>query len=84
MNNKSLIKSLEFIRNKGFCHYTVHRAIKEFEKIQYYLKDDDRKVLSSCLMNIDPNYPDFTGSEIDYGWFARHINQIINLLKEGR
>ena len=81
MDHKSLINSLEFIRNKGFCSYTVHRAIKEFEEIQYYLKEEDRKKLGYYMVTLDPDYPDFTGVHSDYEWFAKHINEIIKSVK---
>lgn len=81
MDRKSLISSLEFILNKGFCSYTAHRAIKEFEEIQCYLKEEDRKKLGYYMVTLDPNYPDFTGVHSDYEWFAVHTKEIIEAIK---
>lgn len=81
MNRKSLIDSLEFILNKGFCSYTIHRAIKKFEEIQCYLKEEDRKILGYYMVTLDPDYPDFTGVHSDYEYFAMHLKEIIESIK---
>lgn len=81
MDRKSLIQSLIFIRHKGFCSHSVHRAIKEFEDIQCYLKEEDRKNLGYYMVVLDPNYPDFTGNHNDYEYFAQCVNQIIESIK---
>ncbi len=81
MDHKSLIDALEFILNKGFCSYTIRRAIKKFEEIQCYLKEEDRKTLRYYMVTLDSNYPDFTGVHSDYEYFAVHIKKIIESIK---
>ena len=84
MNNTNLIKSLEFIRNKGFCCYTAHRAIKEFDKIKSYLNEEDRKKIEYYMLELDPDYPDYCfHSHFTCEMFAYHIEKIIKSIKLG-
>lgn len=85
MNNANLIKSLEFIRNKGFSHCTVHRAIKEFEKIKSYLNEEDRKWLEYYMLELDPDYPDYCfHNHFRCESFADYIEKIIQAVKLGK
>ena len=59
MNKNSLIKSLDFILNKGFCARTIHRAWREFEKIKSYLTEEDSKLIYEWMLELDPDYPDY-------------------------
>ena len=63
MNKESLIQSLKFILNKGFCQATVHRAIKEFNIIKPYLQESDSKKLGYYMMYLDPTYPDYIDAD---------------------
>ena len=36
MKQNDLLKSLDFILNKGVCTMTIHRAWREFNKIKEY------------------------------------------------
>ena len=59
MNKNSLIKSLDFILNKGFCKRTIYRAWKEFKKIKPYLAEEDSELIYRCMLYVDPDYPDY-------------------------
>lgn len=84
MDDTSLIKSLEFIRNKGFCHYTVHRAIKEFNKIKSYLTEKDRNNIGYYILELNPDYPDYCHhSHFTCEMFAYNIEKIIESIKLG-
>ncbi len=66
MNKNNLIKSLDFILNKGFCARTIHRAWREFEKIKPYLTEEDSKLIYEWMLELDPDYPDYIPN-YDYG-----------------
>ena len=76
MNRKDLLKSLEFILNKGFCERTIHRAWTEFDKIKQYLAEEDSKLIYQWMLEMDPDYPDHR-SNYDYGreQFAFSVKQ---------
>lgn len=76
MNKKELLKSLEFILNKGFCTRTIHRAWVEFYKIKQYLPEEDSKLIYEWMLEMDPDYPDYQPN-YDYGrkQFALAVKQ---------
>lgn len=83
MNKKDLLKSLEFISNKGFCTRTIHRAWMEFNKIKQYLTEEDRKLIYKWMLELDPDYPDYSPN-YDYGreQFAFSVKQAIQHIME--
>lgn len=83
MTKKSLLNSLKFILNKGFCVTTIHRAWMEFDKIKSYLAAEDSKLIYEWMLELDPNYPDYRPN-YDYGreQFAFAVKQAINHIME--
>lgn len=83
MNKKDLLKSLEFILNKGFCTRTIHRAWAEFDKIKSHLAEEDSKLIYKWMLELDPDYPDYHPN-YDYGreQFAFSIKQAIKHVTE--
>ncbi len=75
MNKHSLLKSLDFILNKGFCTRTIHRAWREFEKIKSYLTEEDSKLIYKWMLELDPDYPDYNPNDYDRQQFAFSIKQ---------
>lgn len=84
MKKKDLIKSLDFILNKGFCARTIHRAWMEFHKIKQYLVEEDSKLIYKWMLELDPDYPDYRPN-YDYGrqQFAFSVKQAIQHVMEG-
>ena len=78
MKKKYLLESLEFIRNKGFCARTIHRAWMEFHKIKEYLPEEDSKLIYKWMLELDPDYPDYRPN-CDYSreMFAIAVKQAI-------
>ena len=76
MKKKDLIKSLEFILNKGFCARTIHRAWIEFDKIKQYIPEEDGELIYKWMLEMDPDYPDYQPN-YDYGreMFAIAVKQ---------
>jgi hypothetical protein len=79
MNKKDLLKSLEFILNKGFCARTIHRAWMEFDKIKQYLSEEDSELIYRWMLELDPDYPDGRPN-YDYGreMFALAVNRAMH------
>ena len=75
MNKRSLLKSLDFILNKGFCTRTIHRAWREFEKIKSYLTDEDSKLIYKWMLELDPDYPDYSPNDYCRKQFAFVVKQ---------
>lgn len=59
MNTENLLKSLDFILNKGFCVRTIDRAWREFDKIKPYLTVEDSELIYKWMLELDPDYPDY-------------------------
>ena len=54
----TLLKSLDFILNKGFCATTHHRAEHELKKIKSLLTTEEFDKLHYLLAYVNPDNPD--------------------------
>lgn len=80
--DKTLVRSLLLIRDKGNCAYTHWRAVQEFNKIKYDLANKIGSgyviALAYDLLDIDPDYPDSAiGNIYAKDSFSTFINAII-------
>jgi len=84
--NDEIRNKLNFIAQKGYCSRTFHRAQKVFNEIKDLLDENDVKIISHDMLEINPDYPDNFGPTGNgkYYWytFSEHLKEIMNREKE--
>lgn len=77
---RTLVESLKYIVDNGFCSYNYYKAKQEWNKIKDQFNSADQEELKSALIRVDPDYPDC----LDYRGFSDVFNTKIKQLEENK